>query len=231
MPRGPFNQQARFKTGPGATPADTVIGDYDCRVVTQNGILTTTSQHPSRPYWLTIEDYQPQSGFSGPPLTWASNLADRVALDLTNYLYMVWYTDVINWGTQAQYYRAALIPVSSLDPPPPTDPGATCDEALPVTLPFTGSYTVGASENQWFRWPITSGQTYHCRGSNTDWMNLGGTLYQGSDCSSKVGAGGINSITPCTSFVASADGFGYLMMSGGFFGGNSYDIEIDDGGC
>jgi len=173
MPRGPFVHTARLKTGPGASSPNTVLGDYECRIVTQNGILTVAAQHPSRPYWMTIDEIIPVSGFSLSPLAWDSAKADRVAWpDLDVYEYMVWYTDKVDWEGQPIYYRAALIPIEA---PPDEDPlpsgGSGCSTAVEIPIDSALHFDDTSTLGYYLFEGVTGAGTFHI-----SWDITGGDL-------------------------------------------------------
>jgi len=133
MPRAPFIHVCRIYSGPDSAGGFATIGDFPCRVVPQNQIVSQSTQ-PPRTAWLTLDEYDPVE-------PWASGvylprIGDYVEYPIlgTGPNYQIWYVDTITPEVGDRYYRIALTTNDSF---PQVAPGcAWCSGGVPLLVPY-----------------------------------------------------------------------------------------------
>lgn len=157
MPRLPFNTTCSVYRGPNHADAGDLVGVFDCRLVLENGIQQFAGQ-PNRLGWITIQVYAVEHGWTDDPLSYDPLLADRIAIpdDAAEPQYQVWYADVINWKSQAEYDRLNVI--AAIPDPGGGDAlpsgGETCTSAVTIETDVEYSFDTD-NPLGYYRWPTT----------------------------------------------------------------------------
>lgn len=164
MPRAEFDKTCTVWHGPlHPTTPGAFKGTADCRVVAQNGIDLHGVGAPWIAAWITMEDVEPRGGWTERGHGWNAGLGDTIAVPAGgDPNYYVVYSERIEWGEQAPYYRACVAPL----PRPQScncrdEGGINCEEASHFVLGETVNYAlIGDVGTRWWRCELPPGD-YH----------------------------------------------------------------------
>jgi len=198
--RGAFNKTSDWYFGPQSpwgAPDVMYATEIPCRYVPQNEIFQEEFPFSTSYAWITVDLVTPNLPITICPLigytfdNWFQ--ADRVAIP--SGVAPEWYVArreyVAPYG-RAGYWRALLLPLSSLQsppwpppsplpplPPPPPVPGATCATAGVLAVPVDMTYTSASASYEWWKWEIPESGIYRFL-ATTDTAGGGWDMYTGS---------------------------------------------------